>query len=209
MSTAEIDLASGALRLIGELSVTGLDEGTDLAETVNRVMPATVRACLTAHPWRHTLRKVQLARLTTPPLNEWTYAHALPAEKLQVRAMFPSGSPRATPLREYEIFDNRAYSHALDLWCDYQVETPPGAWPPYLYALIRAALASDFAVAVGTSTTLAEMWHRRAFGTPSENLKGGLMGQATRLDSQQQPPQQVTDEPLMAARFGGYPGRRW
>ncbi|MBR0653296.1 hypothetical protein GXW78_26825 [Roseomonas terrae] len=205
MSVPEITLASAALRLLGEVSIAALDEGSDLAETVQRLQEDTVKALLIEHPWRFTMRKAQLARVSDDPINEWTYAHGLPVPRLGIRAMRSSAGPGDSLVRQYEVFDNRVYSHSPNLWCDYQTEVPPGAWPPYFYNLVRNALASDFAVPVGAGTSAAEMYHRRAFGTPSENRNGGLMGVAKRLDSQQQPPQQVTDFPLLAARFGGRP----
>lgn len=199
----ELALANDALGLLGEFSVTALDEGTDLAETVQRIQPRTVQSLLCAHPWRFTMRKARLARLADGPINEWTYAHALPPDRIMVRAMRPSPAPSDQVVRDYELFDNRVYSHQPDLWCDYQAEVDPGAWPPHFYDLVRNALAADFAVGVGAGSTAADLFHRRAFGLPGEGRNGGLMGQAKRLDSQQQPPQQLTDYPLLAARFGG------
>lgn len=202
----EVTLANEALGLLGEYSIAALDEGTDLAEVVQRIQPRTVRALQSAHPWRFTLRKVRLSRLADPPINEWTCAHAQPPDRLLLRAMWASSGPGAGLVREYELFDSRVYSHHEDLWCDYQAEVDPGAWPPYFYDLARTALASDFAVGVGAGSTAADLFHRRAFGLPSEGRSGGLMGLAKRLDSQQQPPQQLTDYPLLAARFGGRGG---
>jgi hypothetical protein len=206
MSTvAELTLANSALRLLGEFGVAALDEGTDLAETIQLIQQDTVRALLAEHPWRFTMRKVRLVRLADPPINEWAQAHALPPDRLTIRAMRPSAGAGDQPVRDYEIFDNRVYSQIEDLWCDYQVAVDPGAWPPYFTNLARNALASDFAVAVGAGSSAAELFYRRAYGMPSEGRNGGLMQVARKIDSQQQPPQQLTDYPLLAARFGGRP----
>lgn len=202
-TTASIDLASQALRLLGEFSISALDEGTDLAETVQRVYGGTVRALLTSHPWRFTMRKERLAQVAEPPINEWTYAHALPAQRLAIRAMYPTGGAGALVTMDWEVFENRVFSHHADLWCDFQVDVDPGAWPPWFYNLARFALAADFAMAVGAGASVADAMHRRAYGNPGENLAGGLMGQARRIDSQQQPPQRIRSNPLMAARFSG------
>jgi len=202
-TTADINLASEALRLLGEFSISALDEGTDLAETVQRIYGGTVRSLLTSHPWRFTMRKQRLAQLAEPPINEWTYAHALPAARLAIRAMYPAAGAGALPMMDWEVFENRVFSNSADLWCDFQAEVNPGAWPPWFYNLARFALAADFAMAVGAGTSISQEMHRRAFGNPGENLGGGLMGQARRIDSQQQPPQRIRSNPLMAARFSG------
>jgi hypothetical protein len=199
----EITLANSALRLLGEFGVAALDEGTDLAETIQLIQRDTVRALLTEHPWRFTMRKAQLARLADAPINEWTHAHSLPADRLTVRAMRPSSAATKDVVTEYEIFDNRVYSHQQDIWCDYQVDVDPGAWPPYFTNLVRNALAADFAMAVGAGPTAGQYFHQRAFGSPSEGRGGGLMQTARRIDSQQQPPQRILSNPLLSARFAG------
>lgn len=198
-----VNLCNQALRMLGEYGIASFDEGTDQATTVSLIYADTIRLLLTTHPWRFTLRKAQLARLTQAPLTEWRYQHALPADSLALRALYPTASPGAAVVPDYEIFANHVVSNTLDIWADYQVEIDAGLFPAWFQALARCALAGDFAMAVGAGSTSAEAFHRRAFGTPSENLMGGLMGQARRLDSQQQPPQRIRDFPLIAARFGG------
>lgn len=206
-TAAELNLANQALRMLGEFSLSALDEGTEIAETVSLIQTDTLRFLLTMHPWRFTLRKARLARMADAPVNEWTYAHGLPAERLAIRAMWSAAGPGAALVREYELFESRVLSNHEDLWCDFQVYADPGAWPPYFFNLARHALAADFAVAVGAGPTLGNAFRVTAYGPPSDNMAGGLMGVARRLDSQQQPPQQITDSPLIAARQAGFPHR--
>jgi len=202
MALPSIQLANEALRLLGEMSIASLDEGTDLAETVNLLQNPLIEHLLTCHPWRFTMEKAQLARLSDAPINEWRYMHARPAGALLIRAIYPTAAVGAQPLREFEIFQDRIYSNNLDLWADYQVNRDPAAWPPYFRQLVRNALASEFAIPVGAATTAAEFYRVKAFGSPSEAGEGGLMRVAKRQDSMQQPPQAIRDFPLARARFG-------
>lgn len=205
MPAPDIDLANQALRLLGEFAITAFDDGTALADTAGLLQLATVRQMLTAHPWRFTMAKAPLARLTDAPTTEWRYQHALPPDMLVLRALRDTAAVGANPLLQYELFDGRAYSDSLELWADYQRWVDPGYWPPTFYAAARYALAADYAVAVGASASVADLFHRRAYGTPQENGRGGLFGIAARADSQQQPPQAMHDFPLITARQGG----RW
>lgn len=199
-SLADIDLTNQALRLLGEYSVASFDEGTDLSESCNRIVPTTLRALLVAHPWRFTMRKQQLAQVAETPLTEWAYQHAAPPEAIFIRAV--RTSPAAPPADEWEIFQNRILSNSPILYCDFQVEIDSAAWPAWFTQLARTALAADLAVAVGAGTTLADFFQRRAFGSPMENNAGGLMRVARHLDSQQGTPQMLRSGTLVNARWG-------
>lgn len=197
-----LPLVNAALRLLGEAGLTSFGEGSELAESCNQIYSPTVLALQASYPWRHTLSKRRLSRLAEPPLNEWNCAHALPSDCMVLRALFPSARARVT-IDSYELFDGRVFSDAIDLWADIQRDTDPASWPPGFHKLAVHALASDLAVAVTGSTSLADYHRRIAFGTPTEAGDGGLVRQVRRMDAQQQPPQQVTDWPLLAARLGG------
>lgn len=199
-STADIDLTNQALRMLGEFGVTSFTEGTDLAETCNRIVATTLRALMVAHPWRFTMRKVMLAQVAETPLTEWAYQHAMPPEQIFIRAVRPA--PKAPPADEWEIFENRILSNHATLYCDYQVEIDSAAWPAWFTDLARNALAADLAIAVGAGTTAADAFFRRAFGSPMENGSGGKMRVARNLDSQQQTPQRIPTTPLISARWG-------
>lgn len=203
MTASAVDLCNQALRLLGDATISSFEEGTELAETCNQLYADTVRALLAAHPWRFTLVKAQLARLAEAPLNEWTYAHALPSDRLALRELFTSGKVGARTLTAYELFESRVFSDQADIWCDYQRETDPATWPAPFRNLARHALAADFAVAVTGSAAMADSFRLIAYGTPAQGGNGGLLAQARRLDSVQQPPQAVRDFPLIAARLGG------
>jgi hypothetical protein len=186
--------------MLGDATISSFDDESDLAESCARLYPTTIAALLAGDPWRFTLHKQRLARLADAPLNEWTHAHALPADRLTIREISASGAIGARPLHRYEIFEARVFSDEPDLWCDYQRNVDPADWPPTFRALARHALAADLAVAVTGSASLAAEMRRVAFGGAGDN--GGLIAKARRVDSQQQPPQAITEFPLITARFG-------
>lgn len=202
MTAAAVALCNEALVRLGEAEISSFDDGTALARSCARIYPTVADAALAGYPWRFTLTKARLARQLRAPAGEWLYAHALPADLMVLRGVFPSAAA-TRQVAEYELFEGQVYSGAPDLWADYQRGIQPELWPATFRAAIVAALAADLAIPVAASSALADLWHRRAFGTPSEGGGGGLMGQARRVDSQQQPPQRIGDFPLILARFGG------
>ena len=201
-TSADIRLCNEALRLLGEFGIVSFEEGTDQAQTVGAIYSSKLTYLLTLHPWRFTLTKQRLARLTDVPDSEWLYMHALPVPMLALRSLFPTNAAGASPVKQYEIYGNRVLSNLQDLWADYQVATDPDTWPPYFRQLALAALAADFSMAVGAGMSAADVFHRRAFGSPAEMMNGGLLGAARRLDSMQQPGSGIRDFPLVTARFG-------
>jgi len=203
MTAAAVVLCNQALRLLGDAAIASFDDGTDLAATCSTLYPDTVRGLLQSYPWRWTLAKVRLARLADRPVNEWTYQHALPPDRLVLRQLFPGDAEHLPPVADYEIFGDNVLTDCPDVWADYQRETDPETWPPAFRLLMRYALAAELAVPVTSSTSAADYWRGQAYGTPGEARSGGQMRVCRQLDSQQQPPQRIEDFPLIRARFGG------
>lgn len=204
MSTqADIVVANGALRLLGEAEITSFADGTEVSQSVAVIYPAVIDHLLACHPWRFTLAKAQLARLLAPPAAEWAQAHALPSDLIALRAVYPSAA-QVPAVRDYERFEDQVWSHHIDLWAEYQRRVIPERWPPSFAMLARHALAADLAVPVAGSAGLGETFRRQAYGGLDPAGGGGLMGVARRLDAVQQPPQRIEDFPLVAARLGGW-----
>lgn len=201
MPALDVSLCSDALLLLGAGTISSFTDGTDKATVAGNLYPAIRDALLVAYPWRCTLSKAQLPRLSAAPANEWTYQFQLPAQMLRLRQAFASAAAGAPPLLEYEIFGATLCADAPAVWADIQVNPGEAAYPPYLTLLLKYALAADFAHSIVESDSKAEYWNARAFGTPAEGGMGGYFRQARGLDASQQPPQQITDFPLVAARF--------
>ena len=202
-TAAAVAVCNEALRLLGDATISGFDDDSDLAESCAQIYQTTIDGLLASYPWRFTLAKARLARVVEAPLNEWRVAHALPTDRLAIRQLFASGGIGAPPLLDYELFETRVFSNQEDLWCDYQRRVDAPFWPAAFRALARHALAADLAVTVTSSAGQAAEMRAVAFGPPGFGGQGGLMATARRVDAQQQPPQAITDFPLITARFGG------
>jgi hypothetical protein len=193
VSATDVRLASEALALLGAQPITAFDDGTDVARICALTYGRTRDALLAGDPWRFTLRKARLARLSVAPIGEWPYAHQLPAELLTLRALFASAGSTA-PLLDYERFEGQVLSRHLDLWADYQVQIPESAWPPVFAQGFVQQLAANLAMPVTDRANVAEYWEAKA---------GRTLARARVVDAQQQPPQEITDWSLIAVRGGG------
>ena len=82
---------------------------------------------------------------------------------------------------------------------------PESAWPSWFRELVVVAFAEDLARLV-MNRRLAEEMHAQAFGTPSENGRGGLFAAALEEDGRAAPQRTLGYDdagPLVEARFGG------
>jgi hypothetical protein len=154
----------------------------------------TLRALITSYPWRFTMKKQQLARLTAPPITEWRYQFQLPSDCLLLRAVRSSAAIGAEPLKEYEAFEGRVLADVEAAWADYQYRPDEALFPAYFVQALKFNLAAVFAKPITDETALAEFWDKAA---TAQALS------ARRVDAQQQPPQQIQDYSLIRARFGG------
>ncbi|WP_206934121.1 hypothetical protein [Roseococcus thiosulfatophilus] len=206
MALTEADnlaLANEALALLGETSITAFTEGTELANSCARLVPAGAEHCLAIHPWRCTLAKARLVRLVSAPLTVWRYAYQLPGDVMVLRGALQTEGPGAARLEQYEIQGETLLADAEAVWIDYQRAAPPVLWSPPLRRFVVHHLASELAIPVTNSGSLRQQMHTAAYGNPGELAQGGLLAKARQADGQQQPPGRIPDAVLVAARFQG------
>jgi hypothetical protein len=197
MENIAVSLCSNALLMLGAGTITSFDEGTDKANVCAALYPDMVATLIASYPWRFSLRKIRLARETAVPVNEWQYQFTVPPDSLCIRACFTSGTPGAVPIREYEIFENVICANAAELWAQYQFRPDESRFPVYFRQALQVSLAAVFAKPITEETEIAELWN---------GVAASLTATARRIDAQQQPPQKITQFPLVAARFSGLSG---
>ena len=201
----KFDICSNALIQLGAEPIASFDDGTAIAQICATVYPAFKLYTLSTYPWLFTMKKQQLARLLETPLNEYRYAFQLPTDMLTLRAMYNSGQVGAIPYIAYEIFgDGKVFTDSPKLYADYQYEVDENKFPHYFTEFMSTAFAAKIAMAVTENENLAALKKQEAFGSPSDNLSGGMFGVAKRIDSQQQSPQITPHFDLLAARFGSW-----
>ena len=197
-------IGNDALALLGAQTVQQADEGTERAALLARIAPVTLRACLSAHPWRCTLAQPRLVRLDGAPPHSYLYRYALPADLIAFRRALRSGTPGADLLADHRIVGNELHTDETQVWADVQAEPPLIRWPPYLRSFARDALAADLALAVTGSGSDAQLFQARAWGPPSAGGHGGQFAHAKRADDQQAPLEPMRSFPLLRVRAGGW-----
>lgn len=198
----DISICSDALILLGSTTISSFSEGTDLASACSRLYPDLRDTLISRYPWSWSLKKVQLARLATAPLNEWKYAYQLPGSILTgVIALFSSGSASANSLNYgWELYDDQVYTNLETVYIDYQTTIAESDLPVYFVRMLRTALAGELAIPVTDQTQKADYFRAMAVGTPGESGRGGLFREAANIDSRGQINKVVQDYSLIAVR---------
>lgn len=200
MTVTKFEICSRALVELGEEAISSFDiKGP--ATTCGLIYPEYIKYLLSIHPWKFTLKKVQLARLTTTPVNKWKYAYQLPSDMVIFRAFYNNNNVGARAITHYEIFENRVLTDEEEVYIDYQIQVSEENFPSYFTEFAIMALASKLAMTITDDAKIEERVTVKAWGLPSDNKNGGEFGVAKKLDTQQNPSIAIEANDLIAARF--------
>jgi hypothetical protein len=196
----KLSICSDAMIMLGASPISSFGEATDAARVADRLYDNIRDTLLQQYEWSWSLKKVKLARLESAPINEWKYAYALPGDLLGVpRAVFDGSAVGLRPVRDWELYGSQLFCNYENVWVDYQYSIAEGLMPAYFVRALKAAMASAFAIPVADSSSKADFFHALAYGSPAENMRGGLMRVAMNIDGGK-PPQAIEDFVLIAAR---------
>lgn len=198
----KLSICSDALIMLGAAPLSSFADGTDEAQIADRLYDDLLNTLLMQYPYSWSIKKVQLSRLVDDPINEWKYKYQLPGDILgNPKAVFESSAIGAPPLNNFEIYSAGLYTNYEQVWIDYQFSPQPSAFPPYFVRLLRTALAAEFAEPITDQITKADYFFKMAYGSPSENMRGGLTRVAMNIDGVDRPQQSINDFPLTDIRY--------
>ena len=166
MALTPIGLCSRALIKIGAGSITSFNDGTAEAEVADALYGSTRDALLSGNSWSFATTQATLALLADPPLGDYGFAHALPADFLRAPS---AGSPGRGRGLGYRIVGTTLQSDADQVTLTYVYRPPETAFPPFFDQVVIARLAAEFCLPLTENSSraevlakLAEMEFRRA-----------------------------------------------
>lgn len=197
----KLSICNDALLMLGASTLSSFADGTDEAQIADRLYDDVLGLILMQYPYSWSIRKVRLAQLADAPINEWKYKYQLPGDILgNPKAVFLTSAVGGLPVRDFEIYAAGLYTNYASVWIDYQYQPDEAFFPPYFVKLLRTALAAEFAEPITDQITKGQYYHGLAFGSPGENLRGGLCRVAMNIDGCDRPPQNILDFPLTDVR---------
>lgn len=203
MAATDVAICSRALMLLGAGAISSFEDATDRAKIVKVAYPGLRDDLISKHPWRWRMRKKELTRDAVAPIGEWKYSYIIPGEAMAgaPHALFYGPTGRLGQA-DYEIFERRVLTNHERVLIDIVVDGSEGTWPPYFQQLVVYALCAEIAFPITDQSGLAEYWYTRAFGTPSEEGRGGAYATATTIDAQGQGNIGFQSDAFTEARFG-------
>lgn len=198
---SKFEICSTALVELGEDTISSFTANTAPSKICNQIYPQYIKYLLSLHPWKFTLKKIQLARLTTNPINEWSYAYQMPSDMLIMRALFNSDQTSILPQTNFEIFEDKIFTDETIVYIDYQFQPDESNFPPFFTEFVIAAMSAKLAMPITDDRNIEQLKSVKAFGSPSDNMNGGQFGASKKLDSLQDPSQAIRADTLVSARF--------
>ena len=202
ITTTDVSLANRGLTRLGLKTIAGFTEDSDKARTSDLMYPGIRDSILSMHPWRFATGKTTLNRLVATPVNEWKYAYQLPTDLIAgPYAMFNSDQVGALPMTRFEIFEDKVYTDEEKVVVDYRYRPSEAKFPPLFQELVVYAFAAAVGQILTDNTKLATLYHEAAWGTASDNMRGGFFAVAARENAASNPAMAIEDRSLVDARF--------
>ena len=121
----EVTICSHSLQRLGEAAISSFADGTTAANLCAELYPNTRDSLLIQYPWSWSIKKQDLARSATAPVNEFSFAYPMPSDSLTgiPRAVFNSSDVGATPITSgWELYEKAILTEQADIDIDYQLQ---------------------------------------------------------------------------------------
>lgn len=203
MTIDRATIINQALTGIGAGPMFSEDDGSELSEQIEATWQVAVDHVFGMHDWSFARKTYRNKRLADRPDNGWRYAFELAGNRL--------GNPLKTmarppePLRNFALEEGFLFANEADTFSVYKVLVDPDYWDPSFRAAFVVALGGYLAVPVWQDGQLQDDKFTQAFGTPSREGTGGMIGRLMAQDKASQPVGDalLASDPLTAVHHTG------
>lgn len=187
-----VSICSNALLMLGAQTINSFDDAGNLvrAQLCANLYPQVRDDLLRRHPWNCCVKRLSLAPDADAPAWGWRYSFQLPADCIRVMEVRSRDYNVEYKLEGRSILCDEA---AVDLRYVFQ-NTDENTWDSSLVNVATLAMAARLAYAI-TSSTSMEQLRAQEFEMALKVAKAA--------DGQEEPPEMMGDERLLAARMGG------
>lgn len=186
-----LDIVNAACAQIGETPLQTMDDETDAGQAASLVYQDVVDFNLGLHPWTFAKQMRQMSRDDVAvPYTGFTYVFDLPSERIE-NPLYLSDDPTDPRRRfvDYQLVGAKVHASTDPLYAMIRFRPDPYAWSATFRAATITALAARLAITLAHDRALGESKRVEAYGTPSENYRGGQMGAAIRTEAFSTPAQ--------------------
>jgi hypothetical protein len=186
-----VSICSNALLMLGSQTINDFSDqlNLDRAKLCANLYPTVRDDILRAHPWNCAIKRAVLAPDAVAPAFGYQHAFELPADLLRVLEVGGGGCQIDYLVEGRSI---QADTTVLELRYVFRNEVE-STWDSNLVAVVTQAMCAVLAYPVTQSTAKQ--------GGEEQKLEM-MLRRARAVDGQEDPPQTLGDERLLAARFG-------
>lgn len=190
-----IDVINAACARIGEEPLQSFSDETDIAQSANLIYEEVVGFNLSLQPSGFGFAREyrQLSKLTSdPPFSGFNYIFEVPGPKIGLPT-YLTDDPTDPNSRYTQFIITNGRVHADDdpLFAMVKFIPSPHLWTATFLSATITAIAGHMAFAIASDRTTRGELLRDAYGTPTENYRGGLMRTALSEDAFANPPRSI------------------
>jgi hypothetical protein len=184
---SQVDICNLALTRIGGEEITAIDEGTRGARLCNRHYAPTLNALLREGEWNFSIKRVVLAQDVTPPVSQYAYRYALPADFVKVVRLNECDSD------EYRVEAGFIVTDEGTATIEYVFQvTDENAFDPQFVDVFAQRLAAEVCYALTENNTLTEQCWR---------IYANKLSMARTMDSRDGTPRDIEADGWINSRF--------
>jgi hypothetical protein len=158
-----VNICNSALNLLGASTISALTDDTKNARLCNQRYEPIRNRVFRSHAWNCLHKRVQLARNSTAPVIEYSYAYALPSDCLRVLKVHNGTTDSIASNIDYKLEGRNVVTDEGTVYLIYiALDTDPNNYDAYLREAISHQLAADLAYAITNNATLANNYMARA-----------------------------------------------
>lgn len=151
MAETAIDICSKALLMIGANSIQSFQDETRESEVCGSLYNIIKEGLLSNRLWTFSMEQVNLARLTTKPLRDYSYSFQIPQNVLRIR-----GSQSG----EYDIYGDKIYTNAQAMSIDCQINIDESIMPAHFRKVLMDNLCRDLSISLLGDQSKFELFDR-------------------------------------------------
>ena len=192
----DVDICANALIRLGEQPITSLDatvDESDAALVCRNLYPRVKENYLSIYNWRFSMKRQQLAKDSTTPINKWKYRYPLPSTAISSMTItvYNDAGEGVPAFKRYERFENFLWTDAEEIYIVFQDNVREELWAKYFVELMILAMAAELAFPVTDQQTTAEYWEKK---------RDKQFAIAKSRDAQHNPTRRLTGSRIIAAR---------
>jgi hypothetical protein len=199
----DLDIVNAACAMVGEAPLQDLDEEIDAGQSAQLLYDTVLEFNIDIGKFSFAKQIRQLSKNAMgQPFAGFTLVYDLPAERIG-NPLYVTDAPTDPDRRfsRYAIVGPQIHADEDPLYAMILFRAAPYQWSGSFKNLMITSLAAQFAISLCHDRALSEDKRGQAYGTPSDNSRGGLMRAALSAEGFTTPPrpQARDDNPLTNA----------